>query len=141
MAEPPAAADTLVSVEDVSKSHDGLRILFKDLNFVLKRGDRMALIGANGSGKTSLLRLLAGQDWPDEGEVNSRKDIQISYLPQNMDLPPQMTAIDAIVQSESPVAAIVREYTKLLEQGEAVDRHVCFHPANSKTLQPLLLTA
>lgn len=112
-------------MESVSKSHDGLRVLFSDLNFTLKRGDRMALIGANGSGKTSLLRLISGQDWPDDGVINARKDIQISYLPQNVDLPPSMTAIDAIVQSDSPVAAIVREYTKLLEQGENVDRTVC----------------
>lgn len=86
----------------------------------------MALIGANGSGKTSLLRLIAGQDWPDDGEIKSRKGVQISYLPQNVDLPPSMTAIDAVVQSDSPVAAIVREYTHLLEQGDDVDRAVCF---------------
>lgn len=103
-----------------------MRILFDDLTFTLKRGERLALIGANGSGKTSLLRLIAGQDWPDEGEIKVSKDAQISYLPQNVDLPPDMTAIDAIVQSDSPVAAIVREYTKLLEEGERADRAVRF---------------
>lgn len=123
-AEPAAATETLVSVENVSKSHDGLRILFDDLKFTLKRGERMALIGANGSGKTSLLRLIAGQDWPDDGTINVREDIQISYLQQNVELPGDMTAVDAIVQSDSPVAAIVREYTKLLEQGEDADRRV-----------------
>eukprot|EP00892_Ulva_mutabilis_P000570 jgi/Ulvmu1/10513/UM064_0051.1 len=121
-AEPAFTADTVVSVESVSKSHDGLRILFDQLTFTLKRGERLALIGANGSGKTSLLRLIAGQDWPDDGEIIVRNDAQISYLPQNVDIAPEMTAIDAIVQSDSPVAAIVREYTKLLEQGEDADR-------------------
>lgn len=51
--EAPTAADTLITVEDVSKSHDGMRYLFEDLNFSLSRGQRMAIIGANGSGITT----------------------------------------------------------------------------------------
>lgn len=50
-AEAPAGTESLITVQDVSKSHDGLRVLFSDLTFTIRRGDRMAIIGANGSGK------------------------------------------------------------------------------------------
>jgi ATPase subunit of ABC transporter with duplicated ATPase domains len=78
----------------------------------------------NSVGKTSLLNLLAGNDFPDEGTIEIKKGVHISYLPQLVDLPPQQTALDAVVQSDSPVASIVREYNRLLEQGEDVDKKV-----------------
>jgi ABC-type uncharacterized transport system fused permease/ATPase subunit len=49
----PAGLESLITVQDVSKSHDGMRVLFSDLTFTLSRGDRMAIIGANGSGAPS----------------------------------------------------------------------------------------
>ena len=48
-------------LEDVSKTHDGDRILFKDVSFTLRAGDKLAVVGSNGAGKTSLLRLLTGE--------------------------------------------------------------------------------
>lgn len=71
-----------------------------------------------------MLKLLAGLDSPDEGSIEVKKGAHISYLPQVVDLPPHQTALEAVVQSDSPVAMIVREYNRLLEQGEAVDRQV-----------------
>jgi ATPase subunit of ABC transporter with duplicated ATPase domains len=78
-----------------------------------------------GSGKTSLLRLLAQQDWPDEGTIEVRRGAIISYLPQSLDLDQQLTALDAITQSDSPVATAVRKYNRLLGQGEKAARAVC----------------
>lgn len=91
-------ADSLITAEGVSKSHDGLRILFSELDFTLARGDRLAVIGANGSGKTSLLRLLSGADWPDDGTVTVRKGVQVSFLTQDAELADGSSALDAVVQ-------------------------------------------
>ena len=76
-----------------------------------------------------MLKLLAGSDFPDEGTVDVKKGIHVSYLPQLVELPPQQTALEAVVRSDSPVAAIVREYNRLLEQGEDGDRQVCCEEA------------
>lgn len=76
------------------------------------------------TGKTSLLRLLASSDWPDDGEIEIRKGINVSYLEQAVELDGELTAIDAVVTSETPVARIVRDYNRLLEQGENVNRQV-----------------
>lgn len=85
-----------------------------------------ALNSQLNAGKTSLLKLLAGSDFPDDGTVDVKKGVHVSYLPQLVDLPSQQTALGAVVQSDSPVATIVREYNRLLEQGEDVNRQVCF---------------
>ena len=71
------------------------------------------------------MKLLAGTDQPDEGSILVKRNAHVSYLPQLVDLPPEQTALEAVVQSDSLVAATVREYNRLLEQGESVDRQVC----------------
>ena len=91
------------------------------------------------AGKTSLLKLLAGRDFPNDGTVTVKNNVHVSYLPQLVELPPQQTALDAVVQSDSPVATIVREYNHLLEQGENVDRQVCFPRAQLLAIPPTLI--
>ena len=54
-------SDPLLIVEKIARTHDGERMLFQDLTFTLNRGDKMVVVGPNGIGKTSLLRLLAGE--------------------------------------------------------------------------------
>jgi ABC transport system ATP-binding/permease protein len=125
-AAPPslAATESLVTVHAVSKSHDGTKVLFEDLSFTLGRGERMAVIGANGSGKTSLLKLISGADWPDEGEVALRRNTQVGFLAQDAGLPDGVTAFEAVVQADSPIARTVRRYHELLVQGKQADKAV-----------------
>lgn len=120
-----APQDALVTVDGVSKSHDGTNVLFEKLNFTVHRGDRMAVIGANGSGKTSMLKLISGDDWPDEGTVEIKKGVLVGFLAQDAELQAGQTAFDAVVQSDSPLAVTVRQYNTLLQQGSSVSKQVC----------------
>ena len=72
----------LFSVEKLAKNF-GEKILFQDISFGLKKGDKVALIANNGAGKSSMLKILAGQDMADGGEVIFRNECRISYLPQD----------------------------------------------------------
>src|SRR5579871_2137132 len=72
----------LLSCSAIRKSY-GPRILFEDLSLTLSDGDRLGLIGPNGSGKTSLLEILAGNDIPDAGERAIRKNTRLAYVPQD----------------------------------------------------------
>jgi ABC transport system ATP-binding/permease protein len=113
-----------VVVEGISKSHDGLKVLFSELTVTVHRGQRIAVIGANGCGKTSLLRIISGADWPDEGEVTLKKNTLVGFLRQDADLKVGQTAMDAIVQADTPIATTVRTYNDLLAQGADASKKV-----------------
>ena len=125
----PTTSDTVVSADNISKSHDGLKILFNDLTFSVCRGERMAIIGANGSGKTSLLRIMANADFPDDGDLTVKKNCQVGYLPQDADVPDGLTAFQAVCQADSPIVRTVRRYYDLLQKGDSAPRNVRFPPA------------
>ena len=72
----------LLSVEKLAKNF-GERILFEGLSFGLNKGDKMALIANNGTGKSSMLKILAGQDFSDSGDVIFRNECKVSYLSQD----------------------------------------------------------
>ncbi len=73
----------MLTVSGLSKSH-GARTLFRDVTFRLSPGRRIALIGANGVGKTTILEIVMGLQDPDTGEVSQPKDYRIGYLPQEL---------------------------------------------------------
>jgi ATPase subunit of ABC transporter with duplicated ATPase domains len=79
--QPPHAGRTLLTVEDLSKSYGGPPI-FEDVSFTLGRGERLLVMGLNGAGKTSLLRILAGISEPDEGEVQKGHGAHPGYYAQ-----------------------------------------------------------
>jgi lincosamide and streptogramin A transport system ATP-binding/permease protein len=75
-------SETLAEAEGLSVSY-GEKAVFRNLSFRVRRGDRLALLGANGSGKSSLLRLMAGEDVPREGGFVIAKGLRVSYVPQD----------------------------------------------------------
>ena len=83
----PSAADTLITVEDVSKSHDGMRFLFEELSFSLARGERMAIIGANGSGVPTRLSLRQRM-WSDVRTAKHLKSVCSMLILCNPSLEP-----------------------------------------------------
>ena len=70
-----------LTVEQVSKSY-GIKELFSQITFGIQQGQKIALVARNGSGKTSLLKIMAGKDHPDEGNVVVRNAVRIGYLEQ-----------------------------------------------------------
>ena len=104
----------LVSVEGISKAY-GEKVLFEPISFGINKDQKIALIAKNGSGKTSILKILAGTDTPDQGAVNYRKDTRISFLPQEPKLDPKLTVEQAILQSGSKILNIIANYDRALE--------------------------
>ena len=105
-----------LSAENISKSF-GEKWLFKNISFGLNRGDKVALIGTNGTGKTTFLNILAGVLAPDEGEVSLRKDIRLGYLDQSPSFDEALPVIEVIFASSNPVAHAVKRYEQALAAG------------------------
>jgi ATP-binding cassette subfamily F protein uup len=91
----------LLSVEDISKSY-GEKVLFKSISFGINKGQKIALIAKNGTGKTSILDIIVGKDKPDDGNVIFRKGIQTAYLPQEPNLDPKLTVEETILKADNP---------------------------------------
>lgn len=106
-----------ISVENISKSY-GERILFEELSFGINKDQKIAFVAKNGSGKTSILNIMAGLDVPDTGQVISRKGIQISYLAQNETLNPELTIKEIVFSSENKTLQVIEQYNKALENPE-----------------------
>ena len=90
-----------LQISSLTKSF-GDRILFGDISFGISEGQRMGLIAKNGTGKTTLLNIIAGKEDADSGEVIFRRDLQMGYLGQNPKIPGGLTIFQACVHSEDP---------------------------------------
>jgi ABC transport system ATP-binding/permease protein len=115
-----------LSVENLVKTY-GERTLFKDISFGLAKGDKVALIANNGTGKSTLLRILAGQDVPDAGVFSFRDGIRVSFLEQEPVLTDDASiTIEAFVREASAeVLAIIRDYEAALENSmSGEDEHL-----------------
>ena len=104
----------LLSVEDISKSY-GEKVLFKSISFGINKGQKIALIAKNGTGKTSILDIIVGKDKPDNGNVIFRKGIQTGYLPQEPNLNPKLTVEETILKADNPTLRIIANYDEALE--------------------------
>lgn len=99
----------LLSAENISKIY-GEKTLFSNVNIGISEGERIALIGINGSGKTSLLKILAGLDAPDTGTVAVRKGTSIGFLGQNPTFAEDETVFDNVFTSNHPLISLIKEY-------------------------------
>ena len=111
-----------ISVENISKSY-GDRTLFKNLSFGINKNQKVAFVAKNGTGKTSILNIIAGLDTPDEGQVIQRKDIQIAYLSQNQIFDDSLTIEQTIFATENRILPIIKQYEKALENPEDSDNY------------------
>ena len=90
----PILPAVLLTAQNISKTHS-LRPLFAEVSLSIREGDRLALIGPNGTGKSTLLKLLAGQDTPDEGSITAAKGLRAVYVPQLDQFTPGLTSSHA----------------------------------------------
>lgn len=103
-----------LSVENIAKAY-GERVLFEDISFGINEGQKVGFIAKNGTGKTSLLDILAGFDAPDAGKVVYRKDITTAFLPQEPNLDPNLTVEETIFSSDNEILNIINRYEKALK--------------------------
>lgn len=103
-----------LQAEHLSKSY-GEKVLFEDISFGIEKGQKVALIARNGTGKSSLMRILAGIAAPDSGKVTLRNNLKITFLDQNPSFSPDMTVLDAVFSSDNEALAALRDYEFALE--------------------------
>ena len=106
-----------ISVENISKSY-GDRTLFSNISFGINKNQKIAFVAKNGTGKTSILNIIAGLDTPDNGQVIQRKDIQVAYLSQHQIFDNHLTIEETIFATENRILPIIKQYEKALENPE-----------------------
>ncbi|MFL0362598.1 ABC-F family ATP-binding cassette domain-containing protein [Pseudobacillus sp. 179-B 2D1 NHS] len=106
-----------LTVQDMSKSY-GEKLLFDEITFSIAEKERAGLIGVNGTGKSSLLKIVAGKDMPDSGEIVCPNDYTIAYLEQEPEMNPELTVMDQLFLSDAPVIQLLKEYESTLKQLE-----------------------
>ena len=104
---------SILSVERISHTF-GDRWLFKDLTFGLQKGDRVALVGINGTGKSTLLKILSGKTVPIEGKVVKTKDLKIGYLEQEPSFENLTLVSDFIYSIDNDIQQFIKEYDFLI---------------------------
>ena len=108
-----------LTLENVTKSY-GPKTLFKNISLNINRGDRIALVAKNGTGKTTLLRVLAGTEGSEgeQAKIIFAKDIRVGYLEQEPQLPETGTALEAIFASENPQIQAIKNYESALSKND-----------------------
>ena len=94
---------SLITIEHLTKSYTE-RLLFDDTAFSINEGEKVGLIGINGTGKSTLLKIVAGLEEPDDGSVVRRRNLYVRYLPQIPVFTAGDTVLDAIAKAK-PAAA------------------------------------
>ena len=104
-----------LSAENISKSF-GDQLLFEGLTFGLARGDKAALIARNGTGKTTLLRILIGKESTDTGSFTFRNGIKTGFLEQVPELDESLTIDQLILTANTPLLSVIQQYEKVLHE-------------------------
>lgn len=113
-----------LSVENISKSF-GERTLFENLSFGINKDQKIAFVAKNGTGKTSILKIITGEDMPDTGQVVLRKEMKMAFLSQEPNLNPELSIEESIFASDNEILKVIEQYEKALENpddGEAYQK-------------------
>ncbi len=123
----PASGRDVLHVEKLCKSYDG-KTVFNDTEFVLHRGDKVAVVGVNGAGKSTMVKILAGQLEYDSGEVRLGANVQPSYFGQHQaqELSPELTVLQtmSLVGEDLTITKVRSLLGAFLFRGEEVDKKV-----------------
>ncbi|WP_339291293.1 ABC-F type ribosomal protection protein TaeA [Paenibacillus sp. FSL W8-0187] len=120
----------ILTVEQVTKSY-GDKILFQDASFGMEDQDKVGIIGVNGTGKSTFMRVIAGLEPPDSGKISMGNRIRVRYLAQNPEFDPDKTVLQQVFEGDLPEMKAVREYTETMELLE-------LHPSHEELQQKLL---
>lgn len=106
----------LLQVENLTKSF-GVNSLFGDINFTINEGDKVGLIAKNGTGKSTLLSIIAGDDTPDDGKLIFKNDVTIGYLKQLPQFEPHLSVMDTCLIGDDDQSKAIRQYENALIEG------------------------
>lgn len=109
-----------VTVEGLTKSY-GEKPLFRDISFHIEEGDKIALVALNGTGKSTLLRILSGKEMPDEGKVWIHKEVTVVMLEQQNAFNLNKSILANIFAQEHPVLNAIKEYERLTDEDSEAD--------------------
>lgn len=101
----------LISIENVSKSYSEKQLLNK-ISLGVNEGDKIGIIGINGTGKTTLLKIISGEELADEGKIMKGNSIVIEFLRQNPDFDSEATIMEQVLKGNSSIMELIREYKK-----------------------------
>jgi ATP-binding cassette subfamily F protein uup len=105
----------ILSAEGISKSYSE-KILFNDISLGINDGDKIGLIGINGVGKSTLLKVIAGVETADTGKIIKGSTVRIGYLSQNPVLKSGVTVLNQVFEGDTPVMKLLREYRHTLHK-------------------------
>ncbi|MGE5678491.1 MAG: ABC-F family ATP-binding cassette domain-containing protein [Pseudomonadota bacterium] len=108
----------LITIENISKSYSE-KILIDDISLGINEGDKIGIVGVNGVGKSTLLKIIAGTENPDKGRIIKGNSVFIEYLSQSPYFDPEATVIEQVFHGDSPKMRLVREYEIALQDPEA----------------------
>lgn len=108
----------ILSAEKISKGYSEKKLL-DGVTLGIDEGDKIGLIGVNGTGKSTMLKIIAGVETPDSGTVTHANGIKIGYLPQSSIFPEGVTVLDYLFRAEIPVMQLIRAYEAALVQAHA----------------------
>jgi len=106
-----------LNVENISKSY-GEVTLFKGITFSIHKGQKIAFIAKNGTGKTSILKIISGEDSSDSGNITYRKNIAVSFLSQDPKFDDSLTIEQSVFNSENPILKVIANYEKAILKSE-----------------------
>lgn len=110
--------DSYLQAENLSKRY-GEKLLFEGIDIYISEGQKIALVAKNGTGKTTLLNIIAGLDTGDSGSLSIKRNLRIAYLPQDILLDPEKTVLEAVFFQEDEIITTIREYNDCM----ASDNH------------------
>ncbi|MEM9866585.1 MAG: ABC-F family ATP-binding cassette domain-containing protein [Bacteroidota bacterium] len=112
----------LMTVENIAKSYGEL-VLFSNISFGINKGQKIALVAKNGSGKTSILNIISGKDVSETGKVTVRKGLKIAFLEQDPHIDPNWTVEESVLSSENPILKIIAAYENALQNPDAPEKY------------------
>ncbi len=104
----------LLTAENIVKSY-GERILLNKISFGIGEGEKVGVIGINGTGKSTFLKILAGMEQADDGKITTMNGIKIEYLPQSPEFDDNATVLEQVFKGNSPIMALIKEYETALQ--------------------------
>ncbi|MGW9529300.1 ABC-F family ATP-binding cassette domain-containing protein [Paenibacillus terrae] len=107
----------IMTIEHITKSY-GEKMLFEDASFGMDERDKIGVVGVNGTGKSTFLRVISGLEPPDDGNIAVNNDVRIQYLAQNPEFDPEVKVLQHIFHGNQPEMKAVREYTETMEMLE-----------------------